>query len=557
MRLRLGSTLPSALTLSVLAAAAGCGGKTPKSGSPTQNPNAPEWVARGSRIQSGSIFGVGFVDGVKNTELARTDAANRARSEVSKILETYSASLMKDFQESVNAGGKASSEAQLVSQAVKTFSQALMTGTEVKEYWLDGPKGTWYALVELNFERSRETAALKAKMGDDMKAWLDQNGGRVLSQLENQGGGPPPHADAQHESPSTSGGSEPPPPPAAPPAAPPPAAKPGPAAVHGGPAPAWTQGRCDIERYLCGVGSNRDQGAADTAGRAELARIFKSNIESVATSFESAARTASSKTGETWTETQQVKQYSMVSTDKVVTMSEILERWDDAKGTFWSLAVIDRAQAGAALRDQIAEQDSAAGSALDQAKGSSDKLAKFRLLRKAAAALAVREALNSDLRVVDRSGKGVPAQHNIGEVTGMLDSAGSALKIGVALSGSGSDRVQACLEEGLTNKGLEVSAKSSEEDDDDPDVDGSFDVLLKGTVKAESKGVIDGAQVVQINLTLKLINGKTKKVLKTFNASKKASRGDVKSSAATAAFQLCSQKMGDIVDGIDQFFGRR
>ena len=52
-----------------------------------------------------------------------------------------------------------------------------------------------------------------------------------------------------------------------------------------------------------------------------------------------------------------------------------------------------------------------------------------------------REAMNSDLRVIDRSGKGVPAAHNIGEVTSMLEGAAGELSIGVAISGSGSDRV--------------------------------------------------------------------------------------------------------------------
>jgi hypothetical protein len=328
-------------------------------------------------------------------------------------------------------------------------------------------------------------------------------------------------------------------------------------AKRGGPPPGWTTGQCDSNRYLCGVGSGSNQDQADVASRAELARIFQSNIKSVVTSFESANQKISSKTGESWTETQQVKDFSMVSTNRVVTMSEILERWDDDHGKLWSLAVIDRAQASTALREQIAEQDSLVGSSVDQAKAAGDQLSKFRSLRKAMAALAKREALNSDLRVIEKSGHGVPSPHDVGELTSMLDSAAASLKIGIALSGSGSDRVQACLEEGLTNKGLQVDAHSSEDDDDDPSVGGGFDVVLKGTVKAEGRGQVAGSQVVNIALTLKLINGKTNKVLKTFNASKKASRGDAKSAAATAAYQLCTQKMGEVVDGIDQYFGKR
>ena len=127
----------------------------------------------------------------------------------------------------------------------------------------------------------------------------------------------------------------------------------------------------------------------------------------------------------------------------------------------------------------------------------------------------------------------------------------------MAVAGSGSDRVQACLEEGLTAKGYQVEAKSVEEEDEDPDVSGSYDVVLKGSVKAEKRGAIAGSEVVNISFTLKLINGSTNKVLKTLTASKKASRGDVKQAAATAAHQLCTQKMPELVAGIDQYFSKK
>lgn len=547
-----------------------CRGAKPPAGSPTQIADAPEWVHKGSRAAQGSVFGVGAVQGIKNTELARTSAGNRGRAEISKILEVYSASLMKDFQESVTAGNfKASDDAQLVSQAIKTFSANLMNGTELKEYWLDPSRNVWYALVELNFERSRETAALKAKMSDGVKAWLDKNGSRVLGDLEQEGGGgrPPEVQTSGDEEGGDEGGAttrEPDPPPVPEPvkSSPPPLrdgasnarGDEGPSAKVGGPAPAWTQGRCDAERTLCGVGDGRDRKTADIDARAEIARIFQSNITSVAKSFEGAAREISSKTGETWTETQQVSQFSMVSTDKVVTMSEIIERWDDGKGRLWSLAVVDRAQAGSALRDQIEQKDGVVASHLSRARGAGDdKLAKFKSLKAAVLALAEREALNADLRVIDRSGRGIAAPHGLGEILELLGSAAEALSIGVAVSGSGSDRVQACLEEAMTAKGYQIQAKSSEED---VDIDGSFDVLIKGSVKAEKRGEIAGSEVVSTTLTLKLIHGKTKKILRTFTASEKGSRGDIKSAASTSAFKICQKKVKEIVADIDASFSR-
>jgi hypothetical protein len=530
-------------TAGLAALALACGGSKAPPGAPTKNPNAPEWVFKGSRIEKGRIIGVGMAGGIQNTELARETAVNRGRAEISKMLEVYSASLMKDYSASTSADG-ASAEEQRVESAIKTFSANLLKGTEPKGYWKDETQNAWFAQVELDFEKSRAIAA--ADIDGKGKTWIEDNGGRVLDDMaDKEPPPPPPPADD-------------PPPSAPPPAAPPPAADPGPETVVGGPQPDWTTGKCDRARFLCGVGSGKDRTSADLDARAELARIFKANITAVASSFETASSQISSKTGETWTETQDVSRFSMVSTEKVVTMSEIVYRWDDGKGTKWTLAVIDRAKAGNALRDQIEAKDSVIRAKVGSAKGTDDKLARFKALKVAVAALAEREALNSDLRVIDSSGRGIPPPHDIGAIVGMLDAATSSLKIGIAISGTASDRVQSCLEEAMTAKGYEVAANSSEdEDEDEIDLEGEgFDVMIKGKVKAEKRGAIAGSEVVNTSLTLKLINAKTNKVIKTYTASKKASRGDVKAAASTSVHQLCTQKVTEIAAEIDRAFSR-
>ncbi|MBI4821531.1 MAG: LPP20 family lipoprotein [Deltaproteobacteria bacterium] len=532
-----------------------CGGKTAKpGGGPLVPADAPEWVHRGSLVKEGSIFGVGLANGIKNPSLLRTTAQNRARNEIQKILEVYTASLMKDYQESISANG-VSSEGQLVSNAIKTFTAGLLKGSELKDQWMD-TQGTAYALVELNFARQKEIAA--ADVDGPMKGWLDDNGPKVLGGMEGDKGTPP-----SEEGPVAEEGDEGAEAPAEPEPEPdrptPPPAKPVEAApTVGGEAPTWTKGSksCDAQKFLCGVGTGADQRASDIEARAELARIFSASIKSVATSFQGAASKVSSSTGETWEELQKVTQFSMVSTDKVVTMSTIQSRWDDGKGKKYSLAVIDRNQAANALRDQIEQKDGIIEAEIGRAREADDKLARFKSVRRAVVALAEREAMNADLRVIDVSGRGIPPPHDIGELIGMLEGAASELSIGVALNGTGAQELQACMEEKLTAKGYQVEAKSLEDEDTEASITGSFDVLLKGTVKADKRDKIAGSEVVNVSLTIKVINGKTNKIVKTVTASKKSSRGSDRAAAATAVVQLCTQKMGDVVSAIDSAFGR-
>jgi len=64
----------------------------------------PQWVTRGSTAFNNAgeraFYGVGSASGIKNPPLLRSTADNRARAELGKIFETFSASLMKDYMNS-------------------------------------------------------------------------------------------------------------------------------------------------------------------------------------------------------------------------------------------------------------------------------------------------------------------------------------------------------------------------------------------------------------------------------------------------------------------------
>lgn len=566
-RMPLNKTQRSRVQLSVAAVAAmalaACGG--PQHQPPEKqglSKNAPEWVARGSVVVDGSIFGVGAVAGIKNPSHARSTAGNRARKEISKILETYSASLMKDYSASTSAGdASASSEEQHVEEVVKTFSAQLLTGAEIVNNWIDERDGTWYALAELNFERAKEIAAVKDVLGSSkVGEWLDRNGGNTLGDLEGsmKPRSPPPASPPTAEEappPPPPNTSAPPPPPPAPPVTRPGNADAGPAPSTG-PTPAWKDGTCDNSRYLCGVGDGADRKAADMDARAELARIFRSNVKAVSQSFDAAARQISSKTGEQWIEVNSISEYSMVSTDKTVEMSQIAGRWKDGNGRYWSLAVIDRQQAGNALRERIQRLDGDVGNEVGRAKAAADKLARFKALKRAIQFHVQRETLNGDLRVIENSGMGIPAPHRLSDLVAMLDQAAGELKLGLAIAGAGASRVQACLEEALTDKGYQIDANIDEDAEEEIDITGDFDVLIKGRIRAEKRGKIAGAEVVQTTLTLKLINAKTGKVVRTITGSDKGTRKSVRAAASTSAFKVCQRKVPKMVADIDRYFGR-
>ena len=131
----------------------GCASKPKTSGDSATA--GPEWVMKGSGafdVEKGKVFyGVGVASGIKNKALLRQTADNRARAEIAKTLETYVASLTKDYMASTTAGDMSkSSEEQHVETALKTFTQTTLRGTAIVDRWVDPADGSMYALCELD-----------------------------------------------------------------------------------------------------------------------------------------------------------------------------------------------------------------------------------------------------------------------------------------------------------------------------------------------------------------------------------------------------------------------
>ncbi|MCC7385263.1 MAG: LPP20 family lipoprotein [Deltaproteobacteria bacterium] len=148
----------------------------------------PEWVNKGSGAFGGEkkiLYGVGSASGIRNHSLARTTADNRARAEISKIFEVYSASLMKDFQESVTAGDfSASDESQLVSQAIKTFSANTLNGVEVVDHWIHPVDGTIYALARLDMDGFGDMLSQQKELNAKVREKVKRAAEKAFADLE-------------------------------------------------------------------------------------------------------------------------------------------------------------------------------------------------------------------------------------------------------------------------------------------------------------------------------------------------------------------------------------
>jgi hypothetical protein len=248
-------------------------------------------------------------------------------------------------------------------------------------------------------------------------------------------------------------------------------------------APDWVNGpskKYPASVYLTGVGYADTRQAAEDRGYAAISKIFAAEINSKTQEWEKYLQTDAK--GRTEDSRQiNIEQATEVSTKKVLENVTIAESWlDESKAVYYVLAVMDRQHAESALRDRISSLDLKVEELLKQAKQGDRKLQTVRALHSAVANLLLREAYNTELRVVDPAGKGSESGVSLAAVNRDLrEFLAKNFKIMVEVTGTNGELIRNAIVEGLNRQGLPVVAAGLTPSDFQPDL------LVKGAVTLE------------------------------------------------------------------------
>lgn len=152
---------------------------------------APKWVEQGSGVMhskdSKSFYGVGSINGIKNEPLAWDAAENRARAEIAKNFQTYTAYLMKDYAASTTANDfTKSTEEQNVERAIKTFSAVTLNGVRPVERYRDDKSGTFYVLAKLDLKDVKNRLEESKELNAEVRDFVRKNADRLFDKLEKE-----------------------------------------------------------------------------------------------------------------------------------------------------------------------------------------------------------------------------------------------------------------------------------------------------------------------------------------------------------------------------------
>ena len=147
----------------------------------------PKWVAKNGYGEDKAFYGVGLVQGVKNESLAWEAAQNRARADLAKTFETYTAYLMRDYAASTTAGDfTRNTEEQNIERAVKTFAAVTLSGVRQVDRWYDEKKQTYYVLAKLDLTEVKDQLGQAKELNGQVRDFVRKNADRLFDKLEKE-----------------------------------------------------------------------------------------------------------------------------------------------------------------------------------------------------------------------------------------------------------------------------------------------------------------------------------------------------------------------------------
>jgi hypothetical protein len=177
-----------ALLLSVALLVVAC--TTPKNGASgvKKKVKEPAWVVSGSGIyesRDGKMFqGVGMANEYRSHSLLQAYSENRAKDDLKKVLEDFTAALKQGFVDSEKASGSDdSSDIYILELDLNVVRSATLDEAEVVELWLHPDGGKVYALVSVSLEKLMEIVKESKKLKKKFKTFVDDNAENIHEDL--------------------------------------------------------------------------------------------------------------------------------------------------------------------------------------------------------------------------------------------------------------------------------------------------------------------------------------------------------------------------------------
>ncbi len=228
--------------------------------------------------------------------------------------------------------------------------------------------------------------------------------------------------------------------------------------------PAWVYAPYDVfsqKQFIAGVGSGDTRSAAEKNAMAEIAKVFQSHIQVDETLVQSALEHTKGKSGTLSTSSQLFNTTQITSNLELKNVEIKRVFFDEKEGTYYALALLNRAQTAALYRKDFEENNQLLQKYYRQAKNESDKLHKLSDLNKAMALFEVNRLINEKYKVLT-NGASLQSAIPENQLKDALRQAREAIRIQLSAASGTVPEIGEYLKEVIGNLGFKISGKAAD-----------------------------------------------------------------------------------------------
>ncbi|MFZ5594052.1 MAG: LPP20 family lipoprotein [Pseudomonadota bacterium] len=307
--------------------------------------------------------------------------------------------------------------------------------------------------------------------------------------------------------------------------------------------PDWMMGdtpRYQEAEFLIGHGDGVTSEEAKDRARTDLAKIFSVSViaESSDVSVFKGGESGHDQ-GQERTETN-ISRTLNTRTDQIMQGVRIAEMWHDPQTQrHYALAALRRTSAAMSLRQEISRLDDATAHNVERARNASDLFDKIGAARQALDAQMERAAYQKSLKVVDRTGQGMPSSWTVERLRADLDDLLKRARIGVRVGDDATGRLSQSVAGGLAAAGMAETRENP-------------DYLVDARLDLADLGRREGWHWVTGTLQVQLSERASERIRGTKRWSIKASAQDsalARQRALDQVDQILKKELGDAVMG--------
>ena len=147
-----------------------------------QEADPPEWVLNGNgAFQSDEkpniFYGVGSASGFSDYSLQRVASDNRARNDLAKVVDFFTASLYKDYR---------GSDGNLTEEAIKMMTHGNFNGVVIVEHWEHPKRNELFSLAKLDLDRVKKGLNTYLKLSEKVQMDVERRAKDLHQEMEDK-----------------------------------------------------------------------------------------------------------------------------------------------------------------------------------------------------------------------------------------------------------------------------------------------------------------------------------------------------------------------------------